>query len=60
MTAHNPSIEIIVDDKACAVIDRAYSYSEALRAKSTGNPFDDADAGSGGNDAREFQTCLPE
>src|SRR6185295_18012532 len=32
MTAHNPSIEFIVDDRACAVTDRAYSCSDALRA----------------------------
>jgi len=25
MTAHNPSVRFDVDDKACAVIDRAYS-----------------------------------
>src|SRR6185295_9777475 len=25
MTAHNPSIEFVLGDKACAVIDRAYS-----------------------------------
>jgi hypothetical protein len=31
MTAHNSSLVFRVDDRACAVIDRAYNYSVALR-----------------------------
>ena len=31
MTAHNPSVGFVVDDRACAVTDRAYSRSVVLR-----------------------------
>src|SRR5712671_2084795 len=33
MTAHNLESELTPNDGACAVTDRAYSYSDALRAK---------------------------
>jgi hypothetical protein len=31
MTAHNPSVRFDVDDRACAVIDRAYNHLVVLR-----------------------------
>src|SRR6185295_4142280 len=34
MTAHNPSIEFIADDRACAVIDRAYRRAIPLTSNS--------------------------
>jgi len=31
MTAHNPAMRFGVDDRTCAVIDRAYNYLVVLR-----------------------------